>query len=142
MNGKAVRISIKGTQVSPEGEVNRTDSESSGILREKGGRRFLLFTEKSEDGSTARSVIRYGSGSAQLIRNGTITSSFTFDEKEHCRSSYITPYGSFLVDIDTERYVLEEMSSMTHIMIGYRLAVEGEHAAQCIVEITVRPEEV
>ncbi len=140
MNGKTVRVSIKGTQVSPEGDVSRTDSQSFGVLREKDGRNYLLFSEKDEDGAVTRSVVKYDSRSAQIIRSGAVSSGFTFDERKHCRSSCIAPYGSFLVDIDTERYVLEEKAFLTKILIGYRLAVEGEHTAQCVVEITIRPD--
>lgn len=137
---KEVTVTIHGTQVTPDGEVSKSHSTAAGVLSERGGKKFLLFSEKDEDGAITNSVIKYTTDRIQIVRSGQISSTFTFSEKEHCRSSYIAPYGSFFVDIDTERYVLEEKPASTRIMIGYRLTIEEEHTAQCLIELEIREE--
>lgn len=132
-----VKIKIQGIQVSPDGQVSRTESSAEGTLREKGGKHFLLYQEKAEDGSVTKSVVKYSRESLQITRSGQISSSLIFTEGEHFRSSYSTPYGSFPVDIDTERYVLSEKEDQAELSLGYRLAVDGEYTAQCLVQMKI-----
>ena len=73
-----------------------------------------------------------------FTRNGQISSVFVFDEKQHCRSSYTAPLTSFLVDIDTERYLLEEDEHHLHLTIHYRLSVEGSSPTGCQTEIEIQ----
>lgn len=141
MPGKEVKVRIRGMQVSHEGEVSRTKTAADGILYEKNGRMFLLYSERSEDGSVTKSVVKYNKDSMNITRNGQITSSFTFSENEHCRSSYIVPYGTFSVDIDTESYVLQEQRNRTLLSASYRLSVEGGQPASCRIEMEIKHHE-
>ena len=137
MPGKNVKVKISGTQISPEGEVTRTKTLADGTLFEKNGNMFLLYSEKDEDGVLTKTVVKYNKDKAKITRSGQITSTLTFEEKQHFRSSYITPWGSFPVDIDTDRYVLQEQADGTFLSVRYDLAVEGEHCARCIIEMEI-----
>lgn len=135
-----VTVKIRGTQISPDGGSSRTETAAEGILREKAGKHYLFFEEKAEDGSVTKSVVKYNKDILQLTRSGPVTSSIRFAENEHFRSSITVPYGSLLIDIDTSRYVMDEREDMTRLTVDYRLAVEGEHTARCLVDMEIRPQ--
>ncbi|HAC61115.1 MAG TPA: hypothetical protein DCF66_02975 [Lachnospiraceae bacterium] len=133
-----VTVHVRAIQQMPGGDTDQMETTSSGILRTHGNRRYLFYSEKAEDGSETRTVMKFDQRSAQLTRNGQISSVFVFDEKQHCRSSYTAPLTSFLVDIDTERYLLEEDEQHLHLTIHYQLSVEGSSPTGCQTEIEVR----
>ena len=135
---KNVTVHVRAIQQRPGGDTDQMETTSSGILRTRGNRKYLFYSEKSEDGAETRTVVKFDQRSAQLTRNGQISSVFLFDEKQHCRSSYTAPLTSFLVDIDTERYLLEEDEQHLHLTIHYRLSVEGSSPTGCQTEIEIR----
>ena len=122
-----VTVHVRAIQQMPGGDTDQMETTSSGILRTHGNRRYLFYSEKAEDGSETRTVMKFDQRSAQLTRNGQISS-----------SSYTAPLTSFLVDIDTERYLLEEDEQHLHLTIHYQLSVEGSSPTGCQTEIEVR----
>ena len=132
-----VKVSIRSVQFPPVGEAVRSEIHADGILRAKDGRRFLLWSETDEDGSLTRSLAKFSEDSVQLIRNGQISSNFTFDLRQRCRCSYSAPFTSFIVDIDTERYEMAETDSRISLSIGYRLYIEGEFTARCAIDLEI-----
>lgn len=137
MNGGNVTVSVDARQTSSDGQVSRIKIKSLGMKKELNGRTFLFFTETDEEGVKTRWNVKYSPQGAQISRDGPVSSSLIFHENEHCRSTYITPYGSFLVDIDTRRFNLSENGSRSSIEILYLLALEGEQTAECRVEINI-----
>ena len=133
-----VTVHVRAIRQMPGGEMDQMETTASGILRTRGNRRYLFYSEKSEDGAETRTVVKFDQRSAQLTRNGQISSVFVFDEAQHCRSNYTAPLTSFLVDIDTERYLLEEDEQHLRLTIHYRLSVEGSSPAGCQTEIKIR----
>lgn len=141
MSGQEVIVTVRASRTAPDGDISRTDVTVPGILREKGGRKFLFYSEQTEDGSVTRSSVRYSRERMQITRSGAISSTLLFEERQHFRSSYIVPYGSFLIDIDTDRYDLLEQEDRTLLTIGYRLAAEGQPAAVCLIRMEIRKKE-
>ena len=79
-----VTVHVRAIQQMPGGDTDQMETTSSGILRTHGNRRYLFYSEKAEDGSETRTVMKFDQRSAQLTRNGQISSVFVFDEKQHC----------------------------------------------------------
>lgn len=136
------KIRIVSTQTGPDGQTSVTRSGAEGVIREKNGILFLLYSEKDEDEAVTKSVVRLSPDSAVITRSGLVSTRFTFSEQQPCRTTYTSPYGSFPVDIDTRRYVLERSNVHTCMKISYSLSFGGGEAGSVRLEMEIDHEAI
>lgn len=132
-----VEVKIHSVQIDSGGEQTEAKVTACGKIREKGGRHFVRYGETDEDGAVTHTLIKVGCDQAQIIRSGQISSSFTYSVGKPCRAQYVTPYGSFLVDIDTDRYEVDEAEESLRLKLAYLLSIEEGPAARCRADIEV-----
>ena len=53
-------------------------------------------------------------------------------------TNYVTPYGSLLVGIDTDRIDIRESDDVINIDIDYALDINYEHLANCKIQMEIK----
>ena len=53
-------------------------------------------------------------------------------------TNYITPYGTLLVGIDTDRIDIKESDDVININIDYALDINYEHLADCSIRMEIK----
>lgn len=56
-------------------------------------------------------------------------------------TSYLTPYGSILIGLDTSRVTFTEEEKEISVNVDYALEVNYEYLADCRIEMHIRPKD-
>lgn len=143
---KDVWVSVFGTQQGLQ-SCGETDGDTGDIIKvnapgcyyKKGDRHYILYEETDrESGQVIKTRLKFNGEQVEINRSGAINVSFDFGEKKHSASSLVTPYGTLMLETDTESLKIDESESEIGIQIGYRLGMDGEPYADCRLEIIIK----
>lgn len=98
-----VYITLKGIQLDEEDRETVTELNIRGQYFMRDSSRYLLYEEADpETGSTARCTLKIKDSAAELVRRGAMCSRMLFEPGKTCHTDYVTPYGSFPLEVHTE----------------------------------------
>lgn len=127
-------MSVSGTQTGETLEVN-----APGSYYKKGAMHYVLYEETDrESGQVIKTRLKFNGAKAEINRSGAVNVSFDFEKGKHNTSSMVTPYGTLLIETDTDSLEVEESEPEIGIKIGYRLGMGGEPYADCRLEIIIK----
>lgn len=143
---KDVWVSVFGTQQGLQ-SCGETDGDTGDIIKvnapgcyyKKGDRHYVLYEETDrESGQVIKTRLKFNGEQVEIGRSGAVNVSFDFEEKKHGVSSLVTPYGTLVIETDTDSLRIDESESMIGIKIGYRLGMDDEPYADCRLEIIIK----
>lgn len=137
---KEVLVSICGTHINESGENDPIEVITTGDYYFKNDKHYVMFDEVLEgtDGIT-RSTFKFDPRECLMKRTGATNVQMIFDRDNKTVSSYMTPFGSIVIGIDTNRIDYSESEELISIDIGYALDVNYEYLADCRLRVDIRP---
>ena len=140
---KEVIITIRGLQAGPETDGEPIEMITTGEYYYKNNKHYLLYEEVMEgETSTNKNRIKVAPGYMELTKNGVVSVHMVFEEKQKNITHYHTPFGALLMGIEAKKVEVLESEEEIHISVDYALELNQEHAADCDIQITVRPKSV
>lgn len=104
-----------------------------GTYFQKGKTRYLMYEERPGQ----RITIKVKDNSLTLIQSGENSWNYSFRVGETNGSNYITPYGSFWLEITTKSLKAEESGESFLIQLSYSLFTGEEDGIQIDLNLTV-----
>lgn len=112
----------------PEGEAEKSVTQSVGTLRISDGRTSLTYTESTEQGEIRTMIVCLG-GQVSVSREGAIVSELCFTEGETHRSIYEIPPFRFDAEVRTKRVRVNVTESEGLIDLLYNMTIGGAEKA-------------
>ena len=130
---------MSGTQLNENGQKLLTEIAAEGQYFERGGCRYILYNETDpETMLTTVNTLKFKENILELSRRGSITSRMVFETGKTHRTSYITAYGTLILDISTEVMSGFWSESGATVHICYRLLTEGSLLSENELKIKIR----
>ena len=130
--GQEVTIHLESRQRSGDRiEVMQKDLPGTYFCKEKA--RYLMYEERPGQ----RMTIKVKESSLTLIQSGQNSWNHSFRTGETSASNYITPYGSFWLEVTTNSLKVEESEESFLIQLSYSLFTGEEDGTQIDLNLTV-----
>lgn len=72
-----------------------------------------------------------------ISKRGFTNVEMIFEKNKRNMTNYVTPYGTLLVGIDTDRIDIRENDDSINIDIDYALDINYEHLADCRIRMEI-----
>ncbi|MCR5301440.1 MAG: DUF1934 domain-containing protein [Lachnospiraceae bacterium] len=135
---KDVWVSVAGLQFgnSPEGE--RIEILTPGCYYRKKDHHYLTYDEVVEGSDEiTRNIVKFDDDMLSISKSGFANVEMIFEKNKRNMTNYVTPYGSLVVGIDTDRIDIVEKEDQINIDIDYALDVNYEHLANCRIKMEI-----
>ena len=136
---KDVMISVSGIQFGPDVDGEKVEVITKGNYYKKKNKHYLLYDEITEgiEGVT-KNTVKFDDKAFQLTKSGVTNVNMLFEENKRNMTNYVTPYGTLLVGIDTDRVDIREGEDVINIDIDYALDINYEHLADCKIKMEIK----
>ncbi|MGL4820434.1 MAG: DUF1934 domain-containing protein [Bacilli bacterium] len=91
------------------------------VMKLKGNERWIVFKEQIGK-EVIPTVYRIAEKSVKIIRNGSLKMNHTYEGKKKTKSDYVSPFGSMVMETDTNTLEISDQS----IRIHYDLYMGGD----------------
>lgn len=81
--------------------------------------------------------IRIRRNGMDILRQGVLNAHMVFEEGRRTKSAYGTPFGTIHLEIQTDRYILEEEEGRISVRVCYRLDADGQSLSDCTVSMQI-----
>ncbi len=136
---KNVWVTVTGIQYGDNPEGEKIEIITPGSYSRKKDMHFLTYDEVSEDGDgITKNVVKFGGNTFSISKSGLTNVEMIFEKNKRNMTNYVTPYGSLLVGIDTDRIDIIEGDDSINIDIDYALDINYEHLADCKIKMEIR----
>ena len=136
---KNVWVSVAGIQYGSNPEGDKIEIITPGSYSKKKDKHFLTYDEVAEDGDgVTKNEVSFGKDMFSITKSGFTNVEMIFEKNKRNMTNYITPYGSLLVGIDTDRIDIRESDDSINIDIDYALDINYEHLADCKIKMEIR----
>lgn len=138
---KEVMVTISGFQLA-EGEQDTMELVHVGEYYEKNGTRYVFFEELLEGISQpVKNTIKIKERYLEVQKKGAVKTNLVFEEGKTQSSTYHIPYGSFLITTHTTGVQIREKEELLEVAAAYSLNINGQHCADCDIQVRVEPRE-
>ena len=138
---KDVLISIKGLQytVSEEGpeEDKRVETLTRGQYYKRSGKHYVTFEESLDGDKPVKSIVKFDETSFEITRKGPYNVRLGFEAGKKAYTDYRTPFGEFLMGIDTIAICYEEKENEILMTIEYDMEFNSEQLGRCVIDVKV-----
>jgi len=136
---KEVLISIRGLQFEEGTDENKIETTTAGDYYKKNEYHYVVYEEITEGfEEPTKNIIKFNENELYLTKQGLVNVHMVFEENRKNMTNYITPYGSILIGIETQRVDLKEDEKLIHVDVVYSLEVNYEHLADCNIAMDIR----
>lgn len=140
---KDVLLTVKGRHRERGDDWEGIEVMTTGTLYEKNNALYLVYDEIMGDEETAVSHNRIKIERDPLVvtitKSGAVVSVMSFSESVREKSSYETPYGSFILEINTEKIQLDEREDYMLLQLWYHLEMNYEYLSESEISIEAKP---
>ena len=106
---KEVMVSIRGLQFDQEMDSEEIETIQWGQYYKKNDTHYIIYDELMEGcDEPTRNIIKFKEHEMNLTKRGTVNVYMVFEENKKNMTSYLTPYGSILIGLDTSRVTFTE----------------------------------
>lgn len=134
MNEKVV-ISIKGLQ-SVDEEKDCLEFMTQGKYFLKNNKHYISYEESDEEGNITKSRVKAYDKCVEVTRKGGINNKMTFVEGKTYQSLYSTFVGELLMEVKTDKVVVEENENQLLIDVKYELIINNVQSS--VNNITIK----
>lgn len=135
---KNVLVYIKGVQADFDGEAIETICP--GTYYFKDGKHYIFYEEQQEGFTeTSKCQLRLQKNAClEVIKKGLSNMHLVLDKRKKTSTTYATPYGQFLLDIDTKLLEVRESEQEICIRAKYNMEADGSLITRSEIEIRVK----
>lgn len=138
MNKKVI-ISVKGTQLDMENEMNKLELVTEGKYYKKNNNYYVTYAETEVTGMEGTTTtLKISDNTVTLMRFGIVNSQMVFEKGQKHVSYYDTAYGAFTVGVIANEVNVKADDSSAEINIGYQVEVDNNRTGLNNFSITVR----
>lgn len=138
MNKKVI-ISVKGTQLDMENEMNRLELVTEGKYYKKNNNYYVTYAETEVTGMEGTTTtLKISDNTVTLMRFGIVNSQMVFEKGQKHVSYYDTAYGAFTVGVIANEVNVKADDSSAEINIGYQVEVDNNRTGLNNFSIVVR----
>lgn len=136
---KDVLVSVEGLQFSDNPEGDRIEIITPGSYYRKKDKHYVTYDEVTEGSDEiTRNIVRFDGDMLSISKRGFTNVEMIFEKNKRNMTNYITPYGTLLVGIDTDRIDIRESDDVINIDIDYALDINYEHLADCKIKMEIK----
>ncbi len=136
---KEVLISIRGLQFEEGTDENKIETITAGDYYKKNDYHYVVYDELTEGfEESTKNIIKFNDRELYLTKHGLVNVHMVFEENKKNITNYVTPYGSILIGIETEKVDLKEEEKRIRVDVLYSLEVNYEHLADCNIVMDIR----
>ena len=136
---KDVWVSVAGLQFGENPEGDKIEILTPGIYYRKKDHHCLMYDEVVEGSDEiTKNVVRFDGDMLSISKSGFTNVEMVFEKNKRNMTNYVTPYGSLLVGIDTDRIDIKESDDAINIDIDYALDINYEYLANCRIKMEIR----
>lgn len=135
---KEVLLTLKGLQF--DGEKNDNYSVSfPAEYYERNGRRYIVYDEVMEGFTqSTKNIIKFNEKQLEVTKKGVVNVAMLFEQAQKNLTKYRTPYGEFIMGINTLGVRVTETEEHICIEAEYELELNYEHQADCKILVDIR----
>ena len=131
-----IQISVRSIQnFGSEPEVILTKTTGSYCL--KNGFHTINYYELDEYGSATDNFILLSEKEMQMRKNGSFSGQFLFVLDNRTETSYLTPFGKIIFEVETEAYNLNVQKDCLNVQLRYRLYTSNQLFSENFVSIEI-----
>ena len=138
MIGIKHNIQISGRSIQnfgSEPEVILTKTTGSYCL--KNGFHTINYYELDEYGSATDNFILLSEKEMQMRKSGSFSGQFLFVLDNRTETSYLTPFGKIIFEVETESYNLNVQKDCLNVQLRYRLYTSNQLFSENFVSIEI-----
>ena len=134
---KDVLVTIKGLQTL-ENIDNPEEVElvAKGDYYYRNGHHYIFFEEMTEGFPQPTKIT---DKSVEVKKKGVTNVQMIFEENKKNLTYYATPFGNLQMGIAATKIAVKEEEQGLDLAIDYALEINAEHAADCQIQINVKP---
>lgn len=131
-----IQISVRSIQnFGSEPEVILTKTTGSYCL--KNGFHIINYYELDEYGSATDNFILLSEKEMQMRKSGSFSGQFLFVLDNRTETSYLTPFGKIIFEVETESYNLNIQKDCLNVQLRYRLYTSNQLFSENFVSIEI-----
>lgn len=131
-----IQISVRSIQnFGSEPEVILTKTTGSYCL--KNGFHTINYYELDEYGSATDNFILLSEKEMQMRKSGSFSGQFLFVLDNRTETSYLTPFGKIVFEVETESYNLNVQKDCLNVQLRYRLYTSNQLFSENFVFIEI-----
>ena len=137
-----VVLSMKGMQFafSEDGTGIPIELITNAQYYEKNDSRYLMYEEIMEGvDSSVSNLVKFGADTIEVTKKGVINVHMVFEEGKQNLSSYVTPYGTLMIGINTRKVEIKETGDCIHLQADYGLDINYEFVTECQISMDISP---
>jgi len=134
-----VLISLKGLQYDYCDDGQEIETITPAQYYHRDGNHYIVYDEVQEDLMTPiKNCIMFRDDYLEVTKNGGINVNMIFEEKKKNISNYTTPFGEFVIGVDTGKISITEEEKRIRLQVDYQLDINYIHLADCKISVDVR----
>ena len=136
---KDVWVSVEGLQFQGADGSEKIEIMTPGSYYKKKDHHYVTYDEVLEgNDEVTKNIVRFDRDMLTISKSGFTNVEMVFEKNKRNMTNYVTPYGSLLVGIDTDRIDIKESDDVININIDYALDINYEHLADCTIKMEIR----
>ena len=132
-----VRLTLIGRQRDPSGIETVTELSADAEFYERNGSLYILYEEKSEDGSLTKNVIKHKNNLLELTKKGAVNTCMIFEPGREYITDYLTPFGLLRLGILTDSLKSQRQKDYLEITADYTLTEQERIISYCNIFINI-----
>ena len=139
MMNKDVWVSVAGLQFTGASEGEKVEIITPGSYCKKRDHHYVTYDEIVEGSDeVTKNIVKFDADMLTITKRGFTNALMVFEENKRNMTNYVTPYGTLLVGIDTDKVDIRESDDVINIDIDYALDINYEHLANCRIKMEIK----
>lgn len=135
---REVQLTISGLQWGEDMEQDNIETVVSAEYFKRNDTHYLLYEEAMEGfDQTSKNRMKFKDNLLELTRQGLMNTHMIFEENKTHMTDYVTPYGNFLMGINTNKIVVEEREDSIHVIVEYKIEIGDEPISINKIELLI-----
>ncbi|NLP34077.1 MAG: DUF1934 domain-containing protein [Clostridiales bacterium] len=137
---KDVIVTIEGLQLGEEND--RIITKANGLYQLQKGNHYIRYEEMIDgvEGAT-KNLIKVTPDLVKITKKGAASTTMTFRLNEVTSTSYQTPYGNLMLQIQTSQMQVKEDTDSLNINLSYTIMANGDLLSKNRTKITIQSQE-
>ena len=134
---KDVLITIRGVHTLDH-EDNDVEMIVRGDYYQKNGKHYILYEEVMEGfEGNIRNMLKISPDKLDVRKNGAANAHMVFEQDRKNLTRYVTPMGEMIVEVSTNRILLDEQEDSLKVSVDYSLDINYSHVSDCNITVDV-----
>lgn len=136
---REVLIRISGLQMmASEDEADDVEMITKGDYFQKNGKHYIIYDEVM-DGfeGNIRNTVKISPEVLDIRKQGVANAHMVFEQDKKNMTRYATPMGDMMVEVSTNRILVDEKEDSLKVSVEYSLGINYEHVSQCNITMDV-----